>query len=83
MLIYLGSLYARLDECVNNKVHYVGRFDVVTHADTSFPQMFLWEHFGSLAPKSIEFLVMETVEVVIDRVSRKKHTSLYKLRVWR
>lgn len=30
--LYLGSLYYRLDECVNNVVRSVWRYDVVTHA---------------------------------------------------
>lgn len=50
MPVYLGSLYERLDECVNNIVCSVGRYDVVTHADTIFLQMFLWERFGILSP---------------------------------
>lgn len=45
---YLGSLYARLDECVANAARSLGRYDVVTYANSSFLQMFLWEHFGAL-----------------------------------
>lgn len=42
-LIYLGPLFLRLDGCVANTEHSVGRCDVVTHANMSFLQMFLWE----------------------------------------
>lgn len=30
----------------------LGRYDVVLHVDSGFLQMFLWERFGALAPKS-------------------------------
>lgn len=43
MAIYLGSLFTRFDECVANTVYSMGRYDMVTHASTSFLQMFLWE----------------------------------------
>lgn len=45
--IYMGSLYARLGECVANVVLSLRRYDVVSHV---FFQMFLWEHFEALAP---------------------------------
>lgn len=35
-LLYLASLYERLDECVNNIVRLVGRYDVGTYLDTCF-----------------------------------------------
>lgn len=34
--LYLGSLYSRLEEFLNNVVHSLGRYDDVIHADTSF-----------------------------------------------
>lgn len=53
--IYLGSLYACLDECITNIAQLLGRSDVVMHVDSSFLQMFLWERFGALALKSNEY----------------------------
>lgn len=46
---YLGSLFFRSDECVKNIVRSVGRYHVVSHADTAFIQVFLWELFGTLS----------------------------------
>lgn len=53
--IYVWSLYPRLNECVSNIASSMGCCDVIMHADTSFLSMFLWERFGALAPKSIEY----------------------------
>lgn len=39
--IYLRSLYARLEECVANVIEPLGHYDVVTHVNSSFLQMFL------------------------------------------
>lgn len=33
--LYLGSLCPRLDECVENVIRYVGRYDVVTYIDSN------------------------------------------------
>lgn len=52
-LLYLGFLYAQLDDCVNNVVCSVGRYNVVTHVDLCFLQMFLPERFFAVAPKHI------------------------------
>lgn len=41
--VYLGSLYACLDECVAKVARSLGRYDVVTYMRSSFLQMFLWE----------------------------------------
>lgn len=48
--IYLGFLYYKLDECVGNIMKLVGCFHVVTHVDTTFIQLFLWERFKRLGP---------------------------------
>lgn len=34
--LYLGSLYAPLNECVGNSNCSVDKYDVVTHVDTNF-----------------------------------------------
>lgn len=39
--IYLSSLYARLDKCVNNVARSVGRYEVVPHRDVELLQIFL------------------------------------------
>lgn len=52
---YLGSQYGSLDGCVANTARLVGRYDVVTHGDTSFLQIFLCERLGAIAPKATEF----------------------------
>lgn len=41
-------MYERLDECVKKMLHFVGRYNVVTHVDTCLLQIFLWERFSGL-----------------------------------
>lgn len=43
--LYLESLYARLDKRIQNITREVQRHDVVTHADSSFLQMFFGKDF--------------------------------------
>lgn len=52
--MYLGSLYTHLDECVAYMA-VVGRYDVVSHMDSGFLQMFLLEHFGDLISKPLRY----------------------------
>lgn len=46
--IYMGFLYAGLDECVTNVMWSLGRYDVVSHIYYGFLYMFLWECFRAL-----------------------------------
>lgn len=55
VLIYLGSLFYHLEECVNNVSRSIGRLFIVNNIDTSFPQVFLWERFKTLGPKPAEY----------------------------
>lgn len=76
---------SNLDECVGNTVRLVGRYDVVTLANTSFLQVFLWEWFGVLAPNHVEFLTMEMgVVVSSDGLRMTKATNVCRARalVW-
>lgn len=50
--LYLRLLFFRLDECTNNIVKPVGRYHVVTHADTALLQVLLWERFRTTVPKN-------------------------------
>lgn len=47
--IFLGSLFFRLDECVQNLLKSMGRYTVVSYA--TFFQLFLWERFKSFGPQ--------------------------------
>lgn len=38
-----------------NVARLLGCYNVVTHAYTSFLPMYLWEHFGALAPNQIQY----------------------------
>lgn len=40
-LLFLGSFYARLDECLNIVVRTVERYDMVTYDDVYLLQLFL------------------------------------------
>lgn len=73
----LGSLYARLHKCVDNVLRYVGKYDVVTHADTCFTN-FLWERFGAIAPKYFEYSVVAMVETIVDGVKWSEQNTPYK-----
>lgn len=57
-LIYLGSLYARLDGCVLNVTWSLRCYDVVSHMDSSFSQMFVWEHIEALERKPVGYSVI-------------------------
>lgn len=72
-----------MSECTNNIMQSVRHYNVVTHVDTSFLKMFLWEDLGTPSPKPVEFPAIETLEVVTNGVSRQNPTSLYKPPVWR
>lgn len=49
--LYLGSLYAQLDECIGNIVQVVERYDVVMHANAYFLKMFLSKRFALITSK--------------------------------
>lgn len=72
--IYLRSLYARLEEWYNLP-RPVGRCDLIAYAVTWFLQIFLWERFVAIAPKPVEFLAIEMVENLVDRVKRHNHKT--------
>lgn len=59
--IFLDSLFHRLVECVENMVKSMGLI-VVSYANTSFLQLFMWERFKTLGSKLAEF--DDTVEMV-------------------
>lgn len=63
-LIYLGSLYAMLDECVGNVVQSVGRYNVVTSRGFKFSANVHVGEIRNRSPKPIEHSVVETSEVV-------------------
>lgn len=66
VLVYRGSLYARLDECVANMMRSLGRYGVASYVDFDFLQMFMWEHFWGLAlvPVVYSTTIPNRVEVV-------------------
>lgn len=61
MPIYLGSLLYILDKCIRNIVKSVGCYYVVTHADTAFLQLFLWERSKTRSTKLTEYDAVEMV----------------------
>lgn len=61
-----GSRFFRLDECIKNIVKSIRRYHVLTHADTTFLQVFLWGRFGKLFLKPTQFDLIEMTEVEID-----------------
>lgn len=61
--IFLGSLFYRLDECVQNQLKSMGRYTVVSYANSAFLQLFLWERFKGLAPQPVQFEAVNVVTV--------------------
>lgn len=61
--IFLGSLFHRLDECVQSLVRSMGRYTVASYAQTAFLQLFLWEHFKSYGPQPVAFEASNMVMV--------------------
>lgn len=72
MPLFLGSFYARLDECSMSVARYVGRFDVATYVDANFVQLFLWKRFGALSPIQIEFKPAKPQKILVDGVEKEK-----------
>lgn len=74
--LYLGSLHARLDECIQNFTSSVGHYDVVTHVYSAFLKIFLWERFGNIATKPLEFDPVTTTDEMVDgKVKKTKSTT--------
>lgn len=63
--IYLGSLCTQLDECVLNVMRSLGPYNVVSHVDYVFLQMFLWERFGNFAATYDEYSATVACRVII------------------
>lgn len=61
-----------------------GEVQLVTHVDSFFFKMFLWERFSMVTPKLLEFSIMVMEEVVFPYGSRATRPSnAYKPRAWR
>lgn len=56
-------LFTRLDKCVENVVWPVGHYDVVTPLQYKYPSFILVEYFRALSLKSLEFPVVEMVQI--------------------
>lgn len=78
--IYFGSLYSNLDECMANVVRSIGTYDMVTHTDTIFLQIFFLKWFGALAPKPV--CSIEMINTIVEGVKKQKWSAPYKLRAW-
>lgn len=75
--LYLGSFYARLDECIGNIVPVVGHCDEVTRADSSFLLSIPLERFPSFPPKPIGFPIVVMEEITLadgSKGTRAPHT---------
>lgn len=45
---------------------------VISYADASFLQIFLWERLGAISPMPNEFKPVKTQKVIINGVEREK-----------
>lgn len=48
----------------------IGRYNVVSYADASFLQMFLWKR--ALSPKLDEFKALKLEKIIVDGEEREK-----------
>lgn len=82
--LYLGSLYAWLDDYVANGVRSMRRYDIVIHVDSCFLQMFVWERFFILASKLVDYLKVAMEEAACQNSSRRlRPSNTYKPRACR
>lgn len=74
--IFLGSLFYRLNECVQTLIRSMGRYIVASYAQMAFLQMFLWERFKSYSPQPTTFkattmMIVEDESGIVTSVSDK------------
>lgn len=63
-------------QCIANLTRSLGRYNVVSHVDSDFLQMLLWERFGTLAPTPIEYFTMVPNRAGVINLMRA--TSIYR-----
>lgn len=56
-------------------VGFIGRYEIVTHTNSCFLQMFLWENFSVVALKSMEYSEVTMEEMVSPDCSRRLRPS--------
>lgn len=71
---HIGSIISWFVICTIGRVHgkhatSYGRYDVVTHIDSYSLEMFLWKMFPAIAPKPMEFSMVNG-EVALSDGSR-------------
>lgn len=71
-----------MDELVLNITHLMRPFDVVSHVDSSSLQIFLWEHFRSIALRFVEFEEVTFTDMMVDGKVRKKKSHPFMPRAW-
>lgn len=76
MPLFLGSFYARLDECSKSVARSVGRYNVVTYVDANFLQLFLWDRGGALSPILVQFKPAKLEKIIVDVVEKEKTSHL-------
>lgn len=69
---FLGSLYARLDECSRNVTQSIGRY--VSYVDANFLQLFLFERIQSLTLEPQVFKAPQPQ--IVDGIERVKFSQL-------
>lgn len=54
--------------------HSVGRYDVVTHVDSTFVRMFIWERFAVVGPKPVGNKLWKGEVVFVEGLHKMKPT---------
>lgn len=68
-------MYAQLDECVYNITQTVGHYDVMSHVDSCFLQIFHRKHYSSIIPRPVEFEKVTFSEVMFYGELRRKRAT--------
>lgn len=48
-----------------NIVRFVGLYNVLTHADLAFLQIFTWIRFGTISPQPVQFDAVQMIEIEV------------------
>lgn len=83
-LIFLGSLFYHLDECIQNQLKSMGRYTVFFYANSAFLQLYLWERFKGLATQLVQFEAMNMVTIEDENdIVKTIPDKLEKMRAYR
>lgn len=82
--LYLGYLYAKMDEYEGNITRAMGRCEMFTQVDSNFLQVLMWKRFPTIPLNPLECPTIVTEEVILENGSKKtKSLGTYMSLAWR